>query len=589
MKFFGRGIALLLALCLTLSGCAQDAQVSGSVDPSPTPAPQVKKAEVPDINEIGLRDDPSLYSAYDPVEPVCFYITVRAGSAADGTNHTFEEVNSFLNLQGMRGAEKIKANALIQVGDERGPLPGEVGYGTTQSNATINVRGRTSTTAPQKSYRISLMDNAGLWRGQRDIAINKHPNDPTRLRNMLYFELLQDAPSMVSLRTQFVHVYIKDETSEDAPDGFVDYGLFTQVELPNKRYLRNHGLSRGGELYKANMCEMYRYPDILRRADDPAYDASAFEEVLEPKVDSNHEKLLNMLDAVNDYTLPIEDIVEKYFDLDNLTSYIAFNILMCNPDSNSQNYYLYSPLNSDTWYFLCWDGDGSLSYYGDELMENTWAGGQWKRGLSNYWGVVLFNRMLKVRRYRDALTAKVEALHKIITPERIASMIRRYRKVVDKYAQSMPDQIHMTIPQDKLELIYRNMPFDVERSYRYYMESLQRPMPFFMGDVQVDRGELALSWEAAYDFEGDFVRYDVQVASDWTFEPETILWENLGQLAVSARLDMPPPGTYYWRVTATNERGFTQIAFDHVITSSGMHAGMRAFTVREDGTVVNEL
>ena len=589
MKVSKWGIALFLVLCALLAGCSQDAPVMGAVRPSPTPAPEIKKVAVPDINEIGLKDDPSLYSAYDPTDLICFYITVRGGSAADGTDNTFEEVNDFLNLQGMQGVEKVKANALFQVGDERGPLPGGVGYGTTETNATINVRGRTSTGYPQRSYRISLMDKAGLWRGQRDIAINKHPTDPTRLRNMMFFELLQDVPGMVSLRAQFVHVYIKDETSEDAPDGFVDYGLFTQVELPNDRYLRNHGLSRGGDLYKANMCEMFRYPDKLRRADDPAYDASAFEEVLEPKTDSDHEKLLSMLDAVNDYRLPIEDIVDKYFDLDNLTSYMPSNILMGNPDRNAQNYFLYSPVNSNTWYYLCWDGDGSMSYYEDELLEDAWAEGEWTKGLSDYWGVVLFNRMLKVRSFRDALTEKVEALHMIITPERIASLIQRYRKVVDRFVHRMPDQIHMRVPAKKLEMIYQNTPFDVERSYRYYMESLHKPMPFYMGDAEVDRDDLVLLWEAAYDFEGDFVRYDVQVASDWTFEPEAVLWESLDQLAISAKLDLLPAGTYYWRVTATNERGYTQSAFDQVMTSSGAHTGMRAFTVREDGTVINEL
>ena len=36
-----------------------------------------------------------------------------------------------------------------------------------------------------------------------------------------------------------------------------------------------------------------------------------------------------MLDAVNNYEIPIEETVEKYFDVDNLLSYIAFNIIFC--------------------------------------------------------------------------------------------------------------------------------------------------------------------------------------------------------------------------------------------------------------------
>ncbi|MEG0996631.1 MAG: CotH kinase family protein, partial [Clostridia bacterium] len=191
-----RYLALFLCLgaCFVLSGCMltqnPDAS-SGAVENAATAVP-VAKATVTDINSITLQDDPQLYSRYDPLSVVHFYVTVRHGTPADGTNHTFAEVNSYVNLQSMTNVQKICANAIVQIGNEIGPIPGEIGFGATEPNATINVRGRTSTTAAQKSYRLSFFDNAGLWRGQRDIALSKHPNDPTRLRNALYFRFLQD-------------------------------------------------------------------------------------------------------------------------------------------------------------------------------------------------------------------------------------------------------------------------------------------------------------------------------------------------------------------------------------------------------------
>ena len=576
-------LPILIGLML-LAGCESGPEVQTAA-PSPT-APAVTKIAAEDLGDLPLRDDASLYSAYDPTEVVCFYITVLKGNAADGTDHTFDQINAYKNLQGMTNVEKIKADAIFQVGDENGPLPGEVGFGAIGPNASINVRGRTSTSYPQKSYRISLLDSAGLWRGQRDIALNKHPGDPTRLRNMLFFELLQDVPGMASLRTQFAHVYVKDETSPDAPDGFQDYGLFTQVELPNGRYLRNHSLSRDGDLYKANICEMYRYPDQLRLADDPKYDEAAFSQVLEPKTGNDHSKLLSMLDAVNDYTLPIEEVIGRYFNLDNLTSYLAFNILMANPDSNAQNYLLYSPVNSETWYYLCWDGDGSLSYYEDEFLNNAWVEGEWTRGISDYWGVVLFNRMLRVDEYRDALTQKVQALHKEITPERIASLIARYRKVVDLYTARMPDAVNMLIPKEKLEAVYRNTPYDTDKAYQYYMESLKKPMPFNLTNVTAVADSLTLNWTEAFDFGGEFIHYRVEVASDWTFAKGSLVWAG-DQLETTASLNKPAAGTYYWRVTATNESGYSQSAFEQVETDAGVHTGMRRFTVKPDGTVVN--
>lgn len=97
----------------------------------------------------------------------------------------------------------------------------------------------------------------------------------------------------------------------------MDYGLYTQVEQPNKRFLRNHGLDEYGQLYKASMFEFFRYPDALKLADDPKYDLSAFEEVLEVKGNDDHQKLLTMLDDLNNYSLPTEEVFAKYFDEEN--------------------------------------------------------------------------------------------------------------------------------------------------------------------------------------------------------------------------------------------------------------------------------
>ena len=215
--------ALALTLSLLLTGCVLQSETTATDDSqNDIAARTVTKVPVADIGSLPLRDDASLYAAQDGASLTHFYITVKGGNAADGTNHTFAEVNAYRNLQGMKNVEKIKSEIIFQVGDEHGPLPDEVGFGAVTANATIRVRGRTSTTAPQKSYRIDLMDTGGLWHGQRAIAINKHPYDRTRLRNMLFFTLLQKVPDITSLRTQFVQVFIKDDTA----GGGGGYGVY---------------------------------------------------------------------------------------------------------------------------------------------------------------------------------------------------------------------------------------------------------------------------------------------------------------------------------------------------------------------------
>ena len=582
-------IAVMIGLLLLLGGCTPDGepgQDTADLAPEATDNTRaVDKVPVDDINALPLTDNTALYEDQGGSTLSYFYITVRGGSAADGTDHTLSEVNGYTTSQALLGEEKVKTGIIFQVGDESGPLPDEVGYGETMSNATMNVRGRTSISAPQKSYRIDLYDTAGLWRGQRAIALNKHPYDRTRLRNMLFFNLLQKVPGMTSLRTQFVQVFVKDETAGET--AFTDYGLYTQVEIPNGRYLRNHSLSRNGNLYKANFCELYRYEDQLRLATDPLYDLQAFSQVLEPKTGEDHRKLLEMLDAVNDYTIPIEETVSKYFNMDNLTSFLAYNILTGNVDTNSQNYLLYSPLNADTWYFICWDGDACMLYYENSLFNTENSLAPWQRGVSNYWGMRLFNRMLRVAEYRQALIEKVELLRGIITPELIQTEIQKYRTVTDTFTTRMPDLINLTCTLEQQELLYENIPYDVDTAYAYFLDSLKKPMPFFLGPVSRDGKTLALSWGEAYSFEAETVHYTLQIATDWSFAPETIVFESSPQLQITANIPMLPPGDYCWRVTAENEDGYTQSAFDWFVTGDQNHYGMRRFTISETGEVLN--
>ena len=116
----------------------------------------------------------------------------------------------------------------------------------------------------QKNYKIELKKNKGTWRGQRTINLNKHMTEGMRFRNKLAYDLIRGIPQMVGLRTQFVHLYVKDNTEESGVK-FEDYGIYTQVEQLNKTALKSHGLDSNGQLYKINSFEFYRYEDIIKK------------------------------------------------------------------------------------------------------------------------------------------------------------------------------------------------------------------------------------------------------------------------------------------------------------------------------------
>lgn len=532
-----------------------------------------------------FQDIPSLYD-YDKTEVTCMYVTVIEGKESEGTNHSLEEVNSYRNTQDIDNAQKILAEAIVRIGDETGPLEGSLGYDSVGPNATINVRGRTSTAYAQKSYKLKLYDNAGKWNGMSTIALNKHPADRTRLRNMLYYTMMEEVPYLIGLRTYFVHLYVCDKTSSgDGSDSYVDYGLYTAVEQPNNSFLKTHGLGGDGYLYKSVMCEFYRYEDSIKLVTDPTYDQLAFERVLEPKTSMDHSKLIAMLDAVNDYSRPISEVLEQYFDVDNLLSYMAFNILMDNPDSNAQNYYIYSPVNSDKWYFICWDGDGALFEYENDLRQNAYRESEWSNGISNFWGNILFQRMLTEKRYRDMLTERVQYLHEnVVTSERLAELIARFRTVTDVYARALPDSTQLKVTFEDQDLILENMCYDTDISYEDYMESIQKAMPFYLDYVEKTDSGYDLAWFEAYSFSNEIIRYKVQIANDYTFSPDSIVFET-ETFSLNAKCPPLESGTYAFRVTAINSKGKETLPFDDYSTSDGPKEGMRVFHVNADGSV----
>ena len=305
-----RKLACILAGSMTMSlfaGCIGNGDVvpeeknesTDTEEQAATEASQeIKKADFRDIDQVHLRDKDSLYENDDDTSVVTMYLTVSKGNSSENTDHTWEEINSYsvYDYEEM-GVDRYQAAALLQIGNENGPTEGMVGYGENIPNATVQIRGQTSSRNAQKNYKIELKKNKGTWRGQRTINLNKHMTEGMRFRNKLAYDLLKGIPQLISLRTQFVHLYVKDTTDGSADAEFEDYGLYTQVEQLNKTGLKNHGLDSNGQLYKINSFEFYRYEDVIKLQDDPSYDSAAFEKLLEIKGSTDHRKLIQMLEA----------------------------------------------------------------------------------------------------------------------------------------------------------------------------------------------------------------------------------------------------------------------------------------------------
>ncbi|WP_399499835.1 CotH kinase family protein [uncultured Abiotrophia sp.] len=575
----GRLLILCLVTTCFIAACGQEEISNQSL------SNQEKTVEFAE-NNYHLRDKELLYQE-DPQSVKTLYLTIKSGDAAENTNHTWEEINTYSVYDYEKwGVPRYQVAALLQAGDDTGPLAGELGYSETVPNATVQVRGQTSSRNQQKNYKIKLKRNKGSWQGQRTINLNKHQTDGLRFRNKLAYDLIRGIPQLIGLRTQFVHLYVKDENGSE-PDKFVDYGLYTQVEQLNGSGLKAHGLDSNAQLYKVNFFEFLLYEDTIKLEDDPDFDRVAFEKLLEIKGDRDHHKLIEMLQAVNDLDRPIDQTLDTYFDRENLTYWLAFQILIGNTDTQSRNVYLYSPQNSQRWYFIPWDHDSA--FFKKEYEIEKFAGKtSWESGISNYWGNRLFQRALKSATFRQELDEAIQDLKGKLNPDYLSQEVAKYQETVKPYVTKEPDSTHLGLTPSQYDEVAAAIPKEIESNYQDYLDSLKKPMPFFIGIPEKDEnGKLKVRWDAAYDLNGQKITYKVEVAKD--FEFKEIIHTEEGITLSETVLDMPEKGHYFARVTATNEAGETRHAFDYYVTEVGKHFGVKSFFIQSNGKISEDV
>ncbi len=112
-------------------------------------------------------------------------------------------------------------------------------------------------------------------------------------------------------------------------------------------------------------------------------------------------------------------------------------------------------------------------------------------------------------------------------------------------------------------------------------------MPFFLDPPEVVEDFLAFRWGESYDFDAEDITYLFEVASDWEFKNVVYSQSLVNQH--SAKIQMLVPGTYFWRVTATNKSGKTMYPFDVYVDDENIpHSGMKYLYITPEGKVMEE-
>ncbi len=276
--------------------------------------------------------------------------------------------------------------------------------------------------------------------------------------------------------------------------------------------------------------------------------------------------------------------MDEYFDAENLCYWMAFNILTGNYDVGARNLFLYSPLNSRRFYVICWDMDASFRHSYFE-MRNYSEGGSWEQGMTLFLGLTLINRMMKEAEYRDMLANAVEDIYKnYVNFETVGALVTQYSKVTKPFLYEGSDSRNAILTEEKYDSLIPTIRMEPVTQRRIFIESLQRPWPFFVDLPQIDEEnqQMEFSWGIAYDTRGEPVTYDFALARDYSFTDVIAHEERM--TVPYFNWDILPPGKYFLKVTATNRSGYTTDCFDYFV-ASGKHYGCYGFTIQEDGTV----
>ncbi len=551
-------LPLLFAAALITVSCSSG---GGGSDPTD---------EIPDENQSGLpalasdlAEPVSHYTkdGYDTIDLLTVNLTTAIAAGACDTDDisgcTLDDINNDTD-----GNDDFKPKINVHLVSSDYPEDNLV------ANAELKQRGDTSRQAEQKSYSVRLEKDLPLWRNERRLQLNKHPFDQERIRNKLSFDLMKNIDHLNSLRTQFVHLFIEDNGQQ------TDYGLFTHVERVGKNYTQNRGYEKDSPIYKTVNFKFERLEDRLQiNSDGSPVDKDLFERNLEIEEGEDHRPLIAMLDALNDPDADQQAVLDKYFNENNIITWLAVNILLGNANSVFENYYLFNPKDSDRFYYLPWDYDGAFK---TELHPDEDTGEEQRRrrmefGVSKWWDSVLIRSWLSQPGSYDKLKSHIKTLaNGALSEATIKNLIESYKPIVQEVLANEPDITHLEGTTNQGRIIewlshVDEMPGRVKTNFDAFNNDPGWPMAFALFSAEVAGSMATFSWAPSFDFQGDTISYHLELSdtpqfTNTLFNEDSIAHspvKNAGEhekIIFTADIGSLTAGTYYWRVTATDDR-----------------------------------
>ena len=460
----------------------------------------------------------------------------------------------------------------------------------TAINATLRQRGNSARAAEQKSFRVRFDDKDAIWRGERRLLLNKHPFENSRVRNRLSMDLMSELPYLESMRTQFVNLWIDDGR------GPVDHGLFTHVEAAGKEFLENRAWHPEDRIYKS---ESFRFSAADLEAvavDDEGEpkDLERFERRLEIETGKDHSRLVSMLQALDDPEQDFATVFERHFDADNVLAWVTVNFLLGQKDATTHNFYLYNPVDSETFYFMPWDYDATF-YIETELADDGFTEDQLEDRLSYGYArgakSVLLDNFYRLPGTHDAVLALADRLRAVeLSDETLARVIGDRARVARPFVMRSPDDefVPNIDSVTRYDDVIRQLPTYVAANAASLRNDFGIPLPPVLQPPVTEGETTVFAWRPAFDVTGHTLTYDLEVSTSGDFASDDVAYSVFGlpdarhEVTHTAPSDELPAGTLYYRVIARSSQDpkrFWQVGSNKETRDGQVFRGQVEFSV----------
>jgi hypothetical protein len=297
----------------------------------------------------------------------------------------------------------------------------------TLENIGFRLRGNTSRYAQKKSFKISFNEYVPgrKYQGVKKINLNGEHNDPTMIREKLYYDIWKKA-GMVERRTCFVKVFINQTY----------YGLYTNLEEMEKEWLTRIYPEAGGNLYKcsypADLVYLGTDQQVYKDLENSTATGGRVYELQTNKSPDDYTRLVELISKLNNPAgEQFATAISKILNVNLFLKSLALDVATGNWDDysyNRNNFYLYDNPADSLFHFITYDPDNT---FGVDWFGIDWGTRDCRDWINREISLPLAQKLLAVPAFYDTYKMFLDTIARsVINPDSIFNRIDSLKQLI---------------------------------------------------------------------------------------------------------------------------------------------------------------